>query len=1023
VACIDQRVAWAPTAILLGATLWSVPTVEAQPIEASRAASASYSRRIWQSQDGLPEDFAQAIAQTADGHLWIGTSGGLVRFDGVRFTVFNPANEPAFKSDSVYSLQTTRDGALWAGTEGAGLVRYRQGSFRAFGPPDGLTNPFVRVMFEDRRGRLWVGTDDGLFRLDGEAFQRIDGRGGAPQMHVHAIAEDRNGRMLVGGGGLIVLDGDRVEHYRSSETLADNSIRTIRESRDGSVWMGTVTGLRRLDGGVRGNPFLSPRVLDRINISMLYEGPSGQMWIATYGRGLMRHDKGAFVTLNAPAFLPHDNVLAVFEDAESNVWIGTHGGLLRLRRSDAQTITTADGAPSSINTIYEDRDGSLLVAALNGRLFKVERQTLVPVDLAERLESLRIRNVFRDSKGRFWFGTDGQGVARMDPPPHSASARSRRSPFGAKADGGAIVRYTMKDGLGNDFIRAFAEDAEGGIWIGTDGGVSYLQSGEFRNFKRSTGLVYSSIRVLVLDRTGTLWVATDGGVSRIRAGTFVTDGHLDRLRGHRVWALHEDKDGGMWIGTQGAGVFLFKDAALTQFTMAHGLPSNKIHFIGEDAEGSLWMSGPTGVVSVPRADLEKMRDGPPRHVPVRVYGTPEGLNTNQMTGGVQTAGVVTATGDIWLPSTKGAVHVVPERPERRPPISLLVEQVIADGRQIAPSPDVNLPLGDGKLEIHYTSIRLGAPERLRFKYWMEGFEREWTLAGQRRVAYYTNMPHGTYKFHVAAYDMNAPHNEVVKVMTIGLRPPFYRTEWFVALCIVALAATTWGVYWLHVRSIRRQFAAVLEERGRVAREMHDTLIQGCVGVSTLLEAASHAKEISPNLSGELLDRARSEVRAAVDEARLAVWNLRRGSPNGDRLVPAVAQLARRVSLESGIDIRVNVDGQPVALGSTTEESLTMLIREALLNAIRHASPTRLTVSLSFDRRRLHVAIEDDGLGFDSKAGVPESSLHYGLVGMRERVDKLDGEFQLTSSPGTGTRVRVSIPLPRTAPSRQSRQPA
>ena len=284
-------------------------------LEGARTVSPSYSRRIWQSPDGLPEDFAQAVAQTADGHLWIGTSGGLVRFDGVRFTVFNSANEPAFKSDSVYSLVTTRDGALWAGTEGAGLVRYRDGSFRIFGPGDGLTNLFVRALFEDRDGRLWVGTDDGLFRLEGASFRRIDGQHGVPSMNVHAICQDRGGRILVGGGGLLVLDGDRVEHHRSAESFADNSIRTLRESRDGSLWIGTISGLRRLDGGVRGNPFLAPRIVDGTNISALYESPSGQMWIATYGRGLMRVDASGVATLRAPASLPHDNVLAVFEDA------------------------------------------------------------------------------------------------------------------------------------------------------------------------------------------------------------------------------------------------------------------------------------------------------------------------------------------------------------------------------------------------------------------------------------------------------------------------------------------------------------------------------------------------------------------------------------------------------------------------------------------------------------------------------------------------------------------------------------
>jgi len=307
-------------------------------------------------------------------------------------------------------------------------------------------------------------------------------------------------------------------------------------------------------------------------------------------------------------------------------------------------------------------------------------------------------------------------------------------------------------------------------------------------------------------------------------------------------------------------------------------------------------------------------------VAVRVYGTTEGLNTNQMTGGVQTAGVIMSTGEIWLPSTKGVVRIVPELPERTP-VSLSIEQVIADGRPVPLAAELSLPPGDGKLEIHYTSIRLGTPEKVRFKYWMEGFERDWTLAGQRRVAYYTNIPPGSYRFHVAAYEMNAPQNATVKVMTIGLRPHFYRTRWFLALSVLTMATMGWGAYWLHVRSLRRQFAAVLEERNRLAREMHDTLIQGCVGVSTLLEAASHAREISPNLGWELLDRARAEVRAAVEEARLPVWNLRRGSPNGDRLVPAVSQLAGRIGREGASISLCRPRAVPSRLAATLRAAL------------------------------------------------------------------------------------------------------
>jgi len=957
--------------------------------------SIPYSRRVWRSADGLPEDFAQSLAQTHDGYLWIGTSGGLVRFDGTRFVVFNRETVPAFRDDSVYSLLVSKDGALWAGTEGGGLIRYKDGRFRAFGANEGLTNGFVRVIYEDKARQLWVGTDAGLFRMQDESLVRVDGRGGAPQINVHAICEDREGRLLVGGWGLLILSGQGATYYTSNESQADNSIRTIRQTADGALWIGTISGLRRLDHGLNGNPFTIPKMLSGINISVLHESRRGQLWIGAYGQGLMRFQSGRIVSFSAPDSLPHNNVLSLFEDSEDDLWVGTQGGLLRLSPSAASTITTADGAPQSINTIYQDPRGDLFVTALNGQLFRVARQTLVPAGLPPSARGLPVRNVFRDSQGALWVGTDGQGIARISE--------------------AGVVRYTMKQGLVNDFTRAFCEDRDGHIWIGTDGGLSRFSSGAFWNFNTEDGLAYGSIRALLLDRSGDLWVATDGGLSRFRSGKFTTDPLVERLRGQKVWALHEDSEGGLWIGTHGAGIFLFKSGELAQFTIREGLPSNKIHFIAEDSLGNLWMSGPSGIISVSRRELEKLSRQPAGQLAVRVYSTADGLSTNQMNGGVQPAGALTSAGELWFPSAKGAVRIEPDgsAPRSAPPV--LIEQALADDHDVPFSGSLRLAPGRGKLEIHYTAIRLRSPERTRFKYWMENFDPAWTDAGQRRVAYYTNLPAGNYRFHVVAYEMDDPRNAAEQILNIHWQPHFYQTAWFLALCALAAATLAWGWYRLHVRNIRQRFAAVLEERNRLAREMHDTLIQGCVGVSALLEAASSAREVSPSISDELLDRARNEVRAAVDEARLAVWNLRQGS--GEGLAPAVSQLARRTEQETGISVKFESSGVPLALGAEGERSLLMIIREALQNAVRHAAPKNLSVRLSFNRSGLQVEVEDDGCGFDPSIIHSSNGRHYGLIGMRERAEKLGGEFLLTSSPGRGTQVRLSIPPTKPAPLR------
>ena len=950
---------------------------------ASLLAQPPYSRRVWRAPDGLPEDYAQSLAQTPDGYLWAGTSGGLVRFDGSRFTLFSPANTPTLRDDSVYALLTTSDGTLWAGTEGGGLIRYAAGVFRAYGPNEGLTNGFVRVIFEDRSRRLWVGTDLGLFRMENDRLVRVDGAGGIPPVSVHSICQDRRGRLLVAGGGLLVLDGDRAVLYNSKESLADNAIRAIRETSDGTVWIGTISGLRRIAGGIEGDPFLTPRLTSGVNTDVLLETHDHQLWVGTYGHGLMRYENGKFQTFTAPATLPHNNLLALFEDSEENIWIGTQGGLLRLSPSAAGTVTAADGTPQSINTIYQDPRGDLYVTVLNGRLLRVAGDSLVPVPLPASIAAMPIRNVYRDRAGTLWMGTDGQGAIR------------------------GAVRLTRRDGLVNEFVRAFCEDRDGAMWIGTDGGLSRYRNGDFRNFNTQDGLAYGSIRALLLDHAGDVWVATDGGLSRLHDGAFAADPLLDRLRGQKIWALWEDPEGGMWVGTHGAGLMLLKHGALARFTSLNGLPYDKIYFLTEDARGRLWMSGPGGVASIARRDLEDLARNPSRPLPLRLYSTAEGLNTDQMNGGVQPAGAIAPNGDLWFASTNGAVRIHPDAPEFSTTPPVLVEQVLVGqaGRPARTRP-VEVAPGEGKLEIQYTAIRLRSPERTRFKYWMEGFDPEWTEAGQRRVAYYTNLRAGSYTFHVVAYEVNDPRHASEQTLAIEWRPYFYQTTLFLVLCAVAILGAALAAWRLHVRNLRQRFAAVLDERNRLAREMHDTLIQGCVGVSTLLEAASRAHDVSPSIATDLLERARDEVRHTVDEARLAVWNLRQGNP--DQLVAAVSQLARRASLEAGIPVTLETIGEPFPLGAESERSLVMVIREGVLNALRHAAPTRVAITLAFERESLRVDIRDNGCGFDPPRIPAAGNGHYGLVGMRERVEKLGGRCEVTSAPGRGTLVRLSI---------------
>src|SRR5262245_11869517 len=664
-----------------------------------------YSRRIWQTQDGVPQDTISVLVQTNDGYLWVGTSGGLARFDGFRFTVFDRENTPALREQSVYSLYCTRDGTLWIGTEGGGLIRYRSGQFRVFGAAEGLTNGFVRVVREDKHANLWVGTDRGLFRFADDKLMRVDNQQGIPSMSVHAIYEDSRGRLWVGGSGLLLFSEVAATVYRSSRSLADNSIRAIAESNDGAIWVATIGGLHNVSDGDPQKVFTSRPIIPN-NTTYLYRTKDGDIWAGTYGQGLFRYRGIANTIYHAPALLPDNYILALLEDREGNLWVGTKNGLLRLSRSVVSTVATGPrGAPESIMTIYQDRDQSIWMTTLGGRLYSLRGDQPSPPALPAVVTRLNVRTIFRDLGGAIWVGTNGEGVARI------AS--------------GKLTRYTMKQGLINDFVRAFCESRDGSIWIGTDSGLSRWQAGAFRNFHTAEGLAYGSIRALLEDRFGALWVGTDGGVSSYHEGMMIRDQRVAPLAGEKVWSIHEDPTGGLWFGTLGAGLFLLQSGKLTNFTMRHGLGSNNIQQILEDKNGNLWMSSLSSVFSVNRGDLLQCMINPNHRPAISIYGTAEGMETSQMIGGVQPAGTISADGEVWFPTTRGAVRITPNRTLQAGAQPVLIEKLLTDGRESQLSETVEVTPGDGRLEIHYTAIRLRSSERIRFRYKLERFDEEW----------------------------------------------------------------------------------------------------------------------------------------------------------------------------------------------------------------------------------------------------------------------------------------------------------
>ena len=935
-----------------------------------------YARHVWHTEDGLPEETVQAFAQTPDHFLWIGTSGGLVRFDGAQFVVFNRDNTPAFRENSVFSLLASKDGVLWVGTEGAGLLSYSDGVFRAWSRKEGLTNGYVRALCRDRAGDIWIGTDDGLFRLRGQRIQRVDGRDGVPLSSIHAIYVDRQQRVWAGGYHFLVFGAGNPAQVALAGGLTDN-VKSILQTRDGVVWVGTVSGLQRTDPRSSGLRFERVRGI-HTTVRTLLEDDQGVLWIGTIGEGLIRYRHGKFATLPAESKLPGNTVLSSFLGREKNIWIGTQTGLVRLNKTVVSTLALPDFADADFGTIYQDRDGALWVGS--SHLFRLARERLERPEFPAPLRSVRVRTVFRDSKDALWLGTEGKGAFRWQ---HRA--------------------LTQIPSM-QPYVRAFAEDRQGGIWIGTDGGYCRWTPGQTGYFE-----LHESVRALLVDRNGDVWVGKDRGLTRLRHGDFAPEAPIARLQTEKVWAIHEDPQGGLWFGTRGSGVFSFNRGRLSSYTTAQGLASNSIYQILEDRHGVFWISGPNGVSSVSRADLERNGRDSSYRPAVKLYGTSDGLETTQMYGGVQPAGCITSNGEVWFPSTAGPVRIGsdPDVPASAPPA--VIYHVVADGRDVRSSGDVDLRPGPGRLEIQYSAIQLQSQDRVRFRYRLEGFDHSWIETRARRVVY-ANIPPGRYRFRLIAFDTDQPRTVSEAGVSLIWHPHVYQTRWFFALSTVCLGGIVWSIHALRIHQVHARFQAVLDERNRLAREMHDTLIQGCTSVSALLEAMASMMRGRPDSRNELLDHARSQIRETVDAARRAVWNLRQSTPETPGLDSLLERVAQQASDASMVPVRFEHSGKWATLDPLTEHDVIMVATEAVHNAVRHARPTEVRLQVTSEANRIALRVVDDGCGFDLSQTLSAAGEHFGLLGMRERIERLGGKFEVRSAIGKGTELFIDIPV-------------
>lgn len=956
----------------------------------SRRELSQFSHDVWLTENGLPQNTVHSIAQTRDGYIWIGTEEGLARFDGVKFTVFDKQNTPQLKSNYIRALLADRQGALWIGTA-EGLVRMLDGKFTLFTTNEGLPSNTIQAVYEDRQGNLWVATATGLglFKSGGLTTFTTKERliGGS----IQALFEDAEGALWIAtpyGVGR-VKDG-AFTNYTVRDGLGSNTVRAIQQDRGGRLWFGSLGGLTSFSGG-RFTTYTTRDGLTNDRIISLHASRDGGLLVGTAG-GFCRFTDGRFTGFNSGEALATSTILSLLEDLEGNLWIGTESGGVNLLKDTKFTTYTARNGLSNdvIKSIYEDRQGNTWIGTDGGGLNLLKDGKVSVYTTRDGLSSNFVLALFGDSAGNLWAGTP-EGLNRINQ--------------------GKFTVYTAADGLANNDVRSITADRAGNLWIGTRGGLTRMKDGVFKTFTEVDGLPNDLIATLYEDAKGNLWIGTFGGLSKLANEEFTTLTTRDGLSSDAVISLYEDSDGTLWIGTNGGGLNRMKDGKLTAYTTSNGLLDDVVYRIMEDGRNNLWLSCRKGIFHIDKKELDEFAGGRITSIAPVAYGTADGMMTRECSGGGDPAGWKGRDGKLWFPTIKGVAMIDPERikTNAQPP-PVVIEQIRIDDQTFAPSGRIELPAGTTRFDLYYTAPSFVAPEKVRFKYKLEGFDEDWIDSGTRRIAYYTNLRPGAYTFRVIASNNDGVWNETGATFGLYLKPYFYQTYWFYAVLLLGLALLAWLLFRLRVRSMRAQFGAVLAERTRIAREIHDNLAQEMSGISVQLEVVARTMPPGADASMSHLDRARRQVRHGIAEARRYVWELRSPALENNDLPTALSETARRLTNETDIQAQVEVNGTFRPLPRLVEDNLLRIGQEAVNNAVKHAQAQRILVNLVFDARRVQLSVRDDGRGFDNQAVSNGQGGHFGFIGMRERAEQIGGTLSIHSTEGVGTEVVADVPI-------------
>jgi signal transduction histidine kinase/ligand-binding sensor domain-containing protein len=939
----------------------------------------------WSTENGLPQNSVHQIFQSRDGYIWVATEGGIARFNGIDFKVFNHENSPTIASDDICCFAQDSAGSLWIGTAD-GLLEYSAGIFRRYSVTDGLPSGGIASLATADNGALLILTSSGIASFDGTHFSALP------------------------------LPGSAIPS-------------AIGTAEDGSTWIASTSGIFQYQHGhIRSQSFNpNPPIADIEDIGTL---PNHGLWLRT-GTSVTLIQNGHQRTLQAGRDFPATRVQSVLAGSRGDLWIGTNQGLFELdQTSNHPQLQPALGS-SSILSIFQDREGDIWVGTETSGLDILRQQNFRTVP---GLSDHVITAITQTSGGAMWVGTNGDGLDRWQSgvAQHFSTSNGLLSdiiltlapgandsiwvgtPDGLNhLEGAKVKTYTSADGLPDDLIRSLLVDDDGSLWIGTRRGLAHWQNNRFATFTRTDGLGSDLIGTLLQSHSPNsphdLWIGTLNGLSRLRGGKITTFTTKDGLSGDIITSLAEDPQGVLWIGTKGDGLSTWSPKGLTSLHR-DDLPQD-VDSILEDGRGNLWLSSTRGITRVSASSLIACGSSPGCNPHPAYYGRTDGMPTEEASAIGHPAAWKTAQGLLWFATRKGVAVTDPNHlTENHTAPPVVMERFTVDDIELPLSAGgQSIPPGHNSFAFQYAGLSYLAPAKVHYRYILEGLDKQWTEAGSRRIAYYTNLPPRHYRFRVQTANDDGTWNEAGAQIAFYVRPPFYRRIWFLLLIILLLAALVILLYRLRVRRLQSQFQAVLAERNRVAREIHDTLAQSFVGVSVQLELTAQLLAQSQiTAAGKQIDRTREYVREGLAEARSSIWNLRAATAQ-QALTTRLTRLAEQFTTQQ-LAIHLNIGGTYRPLAPAFEDEILRIAQESLTNITRHANATQASVDLRYHSSRLTLIISDDGRGFHASDNSLPGKGHFGLQGMRERAAQIHAQLRIESSPGKGTSIKLDAPI-------------